>query len=132
MSVGLDTSVVLRLLVGEPAKQAQAALVEMNALKAKGIRPLISDLVISEAYFALQYHYDVPKTKALNALKRLLNSDDVLCLGVAAEILDTASLSTAKPDFVDRVICRQYERHVGETLTFERAAKRLPHVRVIG
>jgi len=33
---------------------------------------------------------------------------------------------------VDRVICRQYERHVGETLTFERAAKRLPHVRVIG
>ena len=65
------------------------------------------------------------KAEALIALKGLLDSGDVVCLGVALEVLDTPLLAAAKPGFVDRVICRQYEQHAGETLTFERAASRL-------
>lgn len=131
MSVGLDTSFVLRLLIGEPADQAATALVELNALTAKGIRPLVSDLVVSEAYFALQHHYGVPKAKALSTLKAFLQSDDVACMGVAGEVLNTPSLATAKPGFVDRIICRGYQQRVREVLTFERVGRRLPHVRVI-
>ena len=132
MSAGLDTSFVLRLLVGEPADQADAALAELAELKAKGVRPLVSDLVVAETYFALQHHYGVPKSKALAAIRGLLGSGDVTCLGVSAQVLETPSLATVKPGFVDRMICRQYDQHAAEILTFQRAAGRLPLVRVIG
>jgi len=56
VKVGLDTSVVLRLLTGEPELQARRALAELDALASSGAVPLVSDLVVSEVYFALQYH----------------------------------------------------------------------------
>ena len=96
MSAGLDTSFVLRLLVGEPVEQAEAALATLGELTAKGVRALVSDLVISETYFALQHHYGVPKAKAHEALRDLLLSGDVTCLGVAADVLNAPSLATAR------------------------------------
>ena len=131
MSVGLDTSFVLRLLVGEPADQASVALATLAKLRARGVRPLVSDLVVAEAYFALQHHYDVPKAEALAALAELIHGDEVDGMGVAGEVLRTPSLASAKPGFVDRLICRQYEKQAQETLTFERAGRRRPHVRVV-
>lgn len=131
MSVGLDTSFVLRLLVGEPADQARVALATLADLRAKKVRPLVSDLVMAEAYFALQHHYGVPKSEALAALKELIHGDEIDGMGVAGEILETPSLASAKPGFVDRLIYRQYEKQAQETLTFERAGQRLPHVRVV-
>ena len=41
MTVGLDTSVVLRLLTGEPASQAHAALGWLREAKASGTTPVI-------------------------------------------------------------------------------------------
>ena len=65
MNVGLDTSVVLRFLVGEPADQAQTALQYLRKIQQEGGRAIVSDLVVTEAYFALQYHYPVPNAEAL-------------------------------------------------------------------
>ena len=52
MRLGLDTSVVLRLLVGEPqplAERAWQVIVETRAARGEIV---VSDLVVSEAYFA--------------------------------------------------------------------------------
>jgi len=133
MKVGLDTSVVLRLLTGEPAPQAQAALRWVMNAKARGIRLMISDLVASEVYFALQHHFNVSKAEALRHISMLLTSGDIETNGVVTEILATPGLATAKPSFVDRLIHEQYlrDRAMGMA-TFERAARTLSHVELLG
>jgi predicted nucleic acid-binding protein len=128
---GLDTSVVLRLLTGEPEAQARRALAEVQELIRGGAELLVSDLVVSEVYFALQHHYGVPKGEALSLLARFLAESGVKPLGAAATVLAELSLATAKPGFVDRLIHAEYRQAAMAILTLEKAAGRLPGVRVL-
>jgi len=131
MKVGLDTSVVLRLLTGEPEDQAQRALTEVQALTAHGVSFFVSDLVTSEVYFAMQYHYAVPKNEALKLLAQFFAESGVHALGAAASVLVARDPDSANPGFVDRLIHAEYIRSACEMLTFERAAGRLQSVRVL-
>jgi predicted nucleic acid-binding protein len=72
--VGLDTSVLLRLLLAVPADQAATALTFVKEARLTGKRVLVSDLVVSEAYFALHHHYGVPKREAVAQLLEILRS----------------------------------------------------------
>jgi predicted nucleic acid-binding protein len=129
---GLDTSVVLRLLTGEPTEQAHAAIRWLREAKAAGAAAVVSDLVASEVYFALQHHYGVPKAEALQQMALFLASGDVQADGEAAAVLATPRLASAKPGFVDRLIHQQYQRaKVTAMVTFETAARNLPHVRLL-
>ena len=131
MKVGLDTSVVLRLLTGEPAPQARHALAEVQSLIQSDAVLLISDLVTAEVYFALQYHYRIPKKEALSILAGLFADKHVESLGAAANVLAMPRLHTARPGFVDRLIHAEYALSTNEMLTFEHAGARLPGVRVL-
>lgn len=128
--VGLDTSIVLRLLIGEPAAQAAKAVAMLDALRASGKRGIVSDLVVSEAYFALQYHYEVPKQLALDKLREFLESPEIEHTGQALSILTQPSLGKAKPGFVDRLIHAQYLQMSSGMMTFEKAAAKLPQVTI--
>ena len=131
MKVGLDTSVVLRLLVGEPADQAERAWQAVVEVRSAGGEVFVSDLVASEAYFALHHHYAVPKGEALRQLRALFASGELVSEGVAPEVLATPKLASAKPGFVDRMIHEGYLRSLDQTLTFERAAGKLARARVL-
>jgi predicted nucleic acid-binding protein len=61
--IGLDTSVVMRILTGEPEAQAKAAQEFVRTVILQGRRLVVSDLVVSEASFALVTHYGVPNRK---------------------------------------------------------------------
>jgi predicted nucleic acid-binding protein len=129
MTMGMDTSVVLRLLTGEPATQARAALGWLREVKASGTIPIISDLVVSEVYFALQHHFGVSKAEALRHLALFLASGDVSADGVVAMVLTMPGLATAKPGFVDRLIYEQYVRGgTAGMVTFEKAARTMRKV----
>ena len=131
--VGLDTSVVLRLLVGSPPDQAEAALSFVKKSLAAGVKVVVSDLVVSEAYFALHAHYDVPKLEAIGVLLELLRSGLVEPAdGPAIQtVLEAAARPPAKPGFVDRLIHAQYGRASASMVTFERAAGRLAGTSVL-
>lgn len=132
MKVGLDTSVVLRLLIGEPKRQAQRAWRAIVEARSVGGEAVVSDLVVSEAYFALQHHYSVPKAMALEQMRALFDSGDVRVAGCAGEVLTVPSLASAKPGFVDRLIHGGYVGGgIDRVLTFEKAAGKLPHARVL-
>jgi predicted nucleic-acid-binding protein len=132
MKTGLDTSVILRLLTGEPDPQARCALAEVKALLGQGTILLVSDLVVAELYFALQHHYAVPKAEALTLIANFLNEKGIQSDGAAASVLAVPNLATAKPGFVDRMIHAAYtQQSADEMLSFEKAARRLPGVRVL-
>lgn len=128
--VGLDTSFVLRLLVGEPVAQAKRAVAQLDSIRSEGKRCVISDLVVSETYFALQYHYQVPKQRALDALRALLQSPEIVSGGKALAILQQSDLGRSKPGFVDRIIHAEYMDEACLMLSFEKAASKLPGVRI--
>lgn len=129
--IGLDTSVVLRLLTGEPENLARAAVAALDEIVAPGGKAAVSDLVLSETYYALQFHYGVPKAKALISLREFVDSDEIHCLGVAAEVLRKRELAQANPGFVDRLIHGEYSQRCGKMISFEKAAKKLPGTSVI-
>jgi len=131
VSVGLDSSVVLRLLTGLPEAQAEAAYDALQRCLQAGELVHVSDLVLAEVYFALQHHYGVDKAAALDLLARFISESGVTAGGAAAEVLRTPGLATAKPGFVDRLIHADCLRQAGGMLTFERSAGRLPGARVL-
>ncbi|MGH7900075.1 MAG: hypothetical protein ACREQQ_19125 [Candidatus Binatia bacterium] len=122
---------VLRLLVGEPKPQAERAWQSVAETRSTGGEVLVSDLVVSEAYFALQYHYRVPKREALRQLGALFESGDVVSVGCAAAVLATPGIAATKPGFVDRMIHEGYSRELDVMLAFERAARKLGRTRVL-
>ena len=131
MKVGLDTSVVLRLLLGQPTDQSLRAVAFLEEVARRGDQAVVSDLVVAETYFALQYHYEVPKKEALTALRRMFADGEIESQGVAAEVLATESLASAKPGFVDRLIQSAYVAAGGSMATFEKASGKLKSVRVL-
>jgi predicted nucleic acid-binding protein len=132
MTSGLDTSILIRLLTNDPPDQAARAREWLELCLRRGDRPRVSDLVIVEAYFALQSFYAVPKAEALRALRQLLESGDVEPTGHALGVLQkTPGLATTKPGFVDRLIHAEIRSHGGQLITFEKAASRLPATKVL-
>lgn len=131
MRVGLDTSVVLRLLVGKPEEQTARAVSFLDELSCGGHHAVISDLVAAEAYFALQFHYGVSKNDALQGLRDLFDAGEIKPLGAVGDVLATRGLASSQPGFVDRLIHGAYVEVADEMVTFEKAAARLKSVRVI-
>lgn len=132
MSSGLDTTVIIRLLIGDPPSQAAKARQWLEQCLQHGQPPKVADIVIVEAYFALQSHYQVPKAEALAALRNLLESGDVEPIGFALEVMQkTSGLANAKPGFVDRLIHAEIRSHGCQLLTFEKASSKLPGTKVL-
>ena len=132
MRIGLDTSVLLRLLIGQPEVLAASALAALRELRHRGTMIAVSDLVLAETYFALQHHYSIPKGAALGRLRQFVESPEIKSSSEALEVLATRRLGSAKPGFVDRLIHAEYSRSCDGMITFERSAGRLSGTTVLG
>ncbi|MEO7458267.1 MAG: PIN domain-containing protein [Gemmatimonadaceae bacterium] len=130
MTVGLDTSVVVRLLVGAPPEQAEAARRMLDDQPRSSCA--VSDIVVGEAYFALRHHYAVPHARAVHALSALLADSRVRTTGVARQVLAQIPDRESGAGLMDRLIHGDYQRDDIDMLTFDRAAARLTGARRIG
>lgn len=130
MTLGLDTSVVVRLLIGQPAEQAEAArrMIDDHPRGACAI----SDIVVGEAYFALRHHYAVPHTRAVSALSALLGDPRFRATGVAKQVLARMPGRESGAGLMDRLIHGGYEQDGIGMVTFDRTAARLPGARRLG
>lgn len=97
MILGLDTSVLVRLLSGNPRHLALAALNFLIERREAGDSVRVSELVLAETYYALQHHYGVSKRDALAALREFLETPEIEADGDAVELLATSGLESAKP-----------------------------------
>jgi predicted nucleic acid-binding protein len=129
--VGLDTSVVLRLLTGIPENQAQAAMRYLRQLHKLRQRAVVSDLVVAESYFALSYHYQVPKAEAIEQLLSLLQSGYVHSEPDGAAVEALKEDGTGRVGVVDRIIRNQYLTFAEEIAAFDAQFGRLPGVRLL-
>lgn len=130
-SFSLDTSYVLRLLTEGPDSQMPAALSFFEEQRRSETPLFISDLVLSECYFALQFHFGFTKPDALAALKALTAESPVTITPSARLVFGLPNLSQTKPGFIDRLIHGAAHGNGQTLVTFEKAAKKLPDTLVL-
>ena len=118
MNLGLDTSVVLRLLTGQPADQALTTRRRLEQAHADGDRMVVSDTVLAESYHALVHHYRMDKDQARQVLLRMVTSGAVHAEPAEAV---AALAPAAGAGLVDRLILHRYRALSASTLTFDRA-----------
>ena len=123
---GIDTSVLVRLLTGQPPETYVYCEEKLRTLVESGAQVCASNQVIGEAYVALQHHYDVSADDAVSGLLDVLQSGLVAPLGgfqVIAALHDSRG-----PGLFDRLIADDYSRAGLETLTLDRKMATLPDV----
>ena len=127
-TVGLDTSIVIRLLTGVPEDQAERAKEYLQELHADKTSAIVSDLVVAEAYFTLTYHYKVPKSEAAAKLKELLESGYVFPDPKGAAMETLKANARTKSGFIDQLIRNQYLSQAEEVATFDSDFGRMERV----
>lgn len=124
---GIDTSVLVRLITGEPPDAFAHCVERLNALVVSGAEIFASNQVIGEAYVAVQHHYHVSETDARSELSRALTSGLVSPLNGRAVI--EALETSGGPGLFDRLIADDYSRADLQVLTLDRRMATLPDVR---
>jgi len=124
VAIGLDTSVVLRLLIGEPRLQTEVARRRIERALIVGEKVIVTDLVVAEAFHALRHHYGVPETVVLGRLREFLGSD-VIHVDPAGAGEALRPRARGEAGFVDRLVVARHRALGATTATFDRRQARL-------
>jgi len=130
MTYGCDTSFLMRILTNHPQPLAQSVIETAQTRIQAGDRFEISDLVLSETYYALQASYGVAKADALSLLGKIAATDGFLVSDRAKDILSVPNLWKTNPGFVDRLIHGQYFSEAKPTVSCEKSFRKLPRTEV--
>lgn len=132
MSFGIDTSVLLRLMTGEPravATKVQERLLEVHRLRQTVV---VSDLVLAEAYWALKFHYAFEPEDIRKSFLAMLTSGLVHAEPGSAVLSVLQSQTSGKAGFVDRLIQARYEIDGLTTLTVDKAQAKIGRSEYLG
>ena len=127
---GIDTSVLVRLLTGDPpAEFDRCANALRHLIEAEDAVILASNQVIGEAYIAVQHHYGVSRADARSGLLDVLQSGLVGALNGRPVL--TAIAASDSPGLMDRLITDDYASNSLEVLTLDRGMASLPSARLL-
>ena len=128
MRFGIDTSVLVRLLVGEPADAFDDCVRKLSAMiEDDGAEIFASNQVIGESYVAVQHHYGVARADVRDGLLNVLSSGLVAPLN-GRTVFDALEAAGGAGLF-DHLIADDYSRAGMEVLTLDRRMSALPGAR---
>ena len=116
--IGIDTSILVRLVTGDPPDAYAYCVERLQALAASGAEVFASNQVIGEAFMAVRHHYGVTSADARTELSNTLKSGLVAPLNGPA-VLEVLA-SPLGPGLFDGLISDDYRRSGLETLTLDR------------
>ncbi len=133
VALGLDTSVIVRFLTGEPAHLAKAARERIGNALQEGHELVVADMAVAETYYVLQKIYGIPKKATISALLALFQQPGFRseANGIAVQALTEAAGSHG-PGLVDRMLHAGYQRECASILTFDKALAKLDRVERLG
>ena len=116
---GIDTSILVRLLTGDPESEFERCVECLSALVvSNGSEIFASNQVIGEAYVAVQHHYGVTKPEARAGLASLLRGGLVQPLN-GRSVLEVLAADSGC-GLLDRLIADDYSQKNLTTLTLDR------------
>ena len=128
--LGIDASILVRLLVAEPEDEFRQCVAKLRGLvENKDVEILASNQVIGEAYIAVQHHYGVDKQDAKEALSEVLRSGIVAPLS-GRPVLEALAMDRG-PGLFDHLIASGYADAGMDVLTQDRKMASLPGVSLL-
>jgi len=126
MTCALDTSVLVRILANQPQPLASEVIMSVHRRRKAGDVFRVSNLVLSETYYAMQQHYGVDKKSVLNALRILSEQHGFEFTPEARAALSLPNIDRASPGFVDRLIHGEQHAQGATVLSCEKSFRKLP------
>ena len=128
---GIDTSVFVRLLTGDPESDFKKTTTSIRALLE--VEPfaemVVSNQVIGEAYIALQHHYDISKIEARSAMLQLFDTGSLSPMN-GHPVIEILKAQTGC-GLLDRLITQDYEQAGARVLTNDRKMAKLENARLL-
>ena len=132
MNVGLDTTILVRIISGLPPEQAQAVALRLGGILDDDGHCEVSDIAVVEAYYALQQFYGMTKREVVGHLRTLSLTPGFVFSPEVSSVLETPNLDRASPGFIDRVLAAKYRSRQLTTLSCEKSFRKLPMTEVVG
>lgn len=130
--IALDTNVLLRLLMRDDPAQTGKAQRAIEAAEAAGDDVLVNDLVLAETIWTLGSHYGADKAALLRSLRGLLDTASFAFENRSVLVEAVGRFENSPADFPDCLIAaKNVALGAQPTLTFDRAMRALPAVRVL-
>lgn len=124
----VDTCILMRLAAGDPAELFDQTVEALENLlnRHHGLRIVAHNMVIGEAYIALQKHYGFTKPESRQSLANVLTSGLIKPLdGLATlEVIDSAAKGAGLMDRL--ILLDSHTRHTAPLLTLDAALAKLP------
>ena len=129
---GVDTNVLVRILVEDDPTQAKKAQAFVAQCRASGEAVFVASLVVCELVWVLRSAYGKTKTQVVSALEQLVSSD--LLVFESGDLVQEALelYRTGSGDFADYFIgLSNQAQQCTDTVTFDRALRSAPGFAVL-
>ena len=132
MDWGLDTSALLRIATQQPADLAASVTDRIQSILDGGATVCVSDLVVFEAYYALQHSYHATKAEAITAILAISRQPGFKFSETAISALSRPNADRMSPGLIDRMIAGEYAACGLRVLSCEKDFRRLEGAEGVG
>jgi predicted nucleic-acid-binding protein len=130
--IGIDTNVLLRLLLHDDDAQARKARREIEDIESAGTQVLINDVVLTETLWTLRGRFASDKDELLLTLRSLLGAASFAFENRGTVQQALALYEASNAGFSDCLIAAKNAGSGCEyTATFDRAMRSLPAVKLL-
>ena len=125
--IGLDTNVLVRLIVGDDPRQLKSALRLVKKTEQLKERMFINHVVLAEFTWVLSHTFKYPKEEIIEALESLMSNESVTFQNLSLVRLALRSYRSSSADFSDCLLNTINGSEGCETTyTFDKQAATLP------
>ncbi len=130
--IGVDTNVIVRLLVADDEKQTDAASRYLKAHSSSDDPALLSDIVLVECAWVLEDLYEYSRLQIGEAIDGLLATAQLRAANASAVSAALQRFRAGSADFADCLIgVNNVSAGCEYTATFDRKASKLPEFRLL-
>ena len=130
--IGIDTNVLLRLLLDDDPPQVRRARHVASSAEAAGQPLFVNDVVLAETVWTLGSRYDATKSELIDTLRSLL--DNARLAFESRSVLSEAvtGFETSSADFADcLIVAKNAAAGCQHTATFDRALRPFEHAKIL-
>ena len=130
--IGIDTNVLLRLLVDDDPSQVRRARQEASSAEAGGQPLFINDIVLAETVWTLGSRYDATKSELIDTLRSLLDNARLAFESRSVLSDAVAGFESSSAGFSDcLIVAKNAAASCKHTATFDRALRPFGHAKIL-
>ena len=130
--IGIDTNVLLRLLLDDDASQVRRARHEASSAEVGGQPLFVNDVVLAETVWTLGSRYEATKGELIETLRSLLDNARLAFENRSVLSQAVSGFESSSAGFADcLIIAKNAAAGCHHTATFDRALRPFEHAKIL-